>query len=238
MRWTETLPRLTGDLVDLREVVVTDGPALFELLADPRVSAHMSEPPPSVRAFEGFISWTHKERQAGHGFCYGIVPHGLGDAVGIIQFRTVDPACSVAELGFAVGAAFWSTGVFVEAAHLLACFAFETLGSHRLEARVTPTNGRGNGVLQKLGANVEAVLSKSLARGGKYEEQFLWSLTAEDWLQRTIDRPCFSPVDVKARIADAVAQTQDLLRAAKPEPSSPDAPLYPFFITQARRPTT
>ena len=193
MTWRQTLPHLSGEIVSLREVVLTDGPALYELLADPRVSAHMSAPPPSVRAFEGFIAWAHTQRREGHGFCYGIVPHGLEDAVGIIQVRTVEPSCGVAELGFAVGAAFWATGVFVEAAHLLARFAFETLGTHRLEARVTPTNGRGNGVLLKLGANVEAVLSKALARGGKFEEQFLWSLTAEAWQQCALDRPQFSP---------------------------------------------
>jgi RimJ/RimL family protein N-acetyltransferase len=236
MTWREQLPRLPGQMVDLREVVVADAPGLYELLADPRVSEHMSDPPPSVRAFEGFIAWAQGQRIAGHGFCYGIVPHGLENAVGIIQLRTVDPSCGVVELGFAVGAAFWSTGVFVEAAHLLARFAFETLGSHRLEARVTPTNARGNGVLQKLGANVEAVLSKSLARGGRYEEQFLWSLTADAWQQCMLARPAFSPADAKARIADAVAQTEDMLRTAKPPASSPDAPLYPFFITQAPRP--
>jgi len=236
--WKQTLPPITGDSVTIREVVPADGPALFELLADPRVSAHMSTPPPSVRAFEGFIAWARGQREAGHGFCYGIVPHGLEDAVGIIQLRTVDPSCAVAELGFAIGAAFWATGVFVEAADLLARFAFETLGTHRLEARVTPTNGRGNGVLQKLGANVEAVLSKSLAREGRFEEQFLWSLTADAWRQRTLDRPLFSPLDAKSRIADAVSQTQDMLKSAKPSTSSSDAPLYPFFITQSRPPTT
>lgn len=237
MTWRESLPRLTGEMVALREVVASDGPALYELLADPRVSAHMSAPPPSVRAFEGFIAWAHAQREAGHGFCYGIVPHGLEEAVGIIQFRTVDPSCSVAELGFAIGASFWSTGVFVEAAHLLARFAFQTLGTHRLEARVTPSNGRGNGVLQKLGANVEAVLSKSLARGNRFEEQFLWSLTADAWQQRALERPAFSPADAKARIANAVANTQEILRTAKPSASSGDAPLYPFFISQ-RPPTT
>lgn len=234
MSWRQALPRLTGTIVALREVVPSDGPALYELLADPRVSAHMSAPPPSIRAFEGFIAWARGQREAGHGFCYGIVPHGLQDAVGIIQLRTVEPTCGVAELGFAIGAAFWSTGVFVEAADLLARFAFETIGTHRLEARVTPANGRGNGVLQKLGANVEAVLSKSLPRGGRFEEQFLWSLTAEEWKQRTLDRPSFSPNDAKSRIADAVSQTQEMLRSAKPSACPSDAPLYPFFISQSR----
>jgi RimJ/RimL family protein N-acetyltransferase len=224
--------RLTGEVVSLREVVSSDAPALFELLADPRVAAHMSMPPPSVDAFEGFIAWARAERAAGRGFCYGIVPHGLEDAVGIIQYRTIEPASGVAELGFAIGAAFWSTGVFVEAAHLFVRYAFETLGTHRLEARVTPANGRGNGVLQKLGANVEAVLSRSFARDGKFAEQFLWSLTAESWQQRTLAAASFSPADAKSRIAEAITETQEILRTAKPAASATDAPLYPFFVSQ------
>jgi RimJ/RimL family protein N-acetyltransferase len=48
---------------------------------------------------------------------------------------------STAEWGFAVGSAFWGTGVFRESAELLLAFAFETIGVHRLEARPPRTRG-------------------------------------------------------------------------------------------------
>jgi ribosomal-protein-alanine N-acetyltransferase len=231
--WKQGLPRLDGHIAAVREVILHDAPTLFDLLSDPRVSAHMSAPPPSVHAFEGFIAWAQAERKIGRGVCFGIVPHGLDLAVGIIQLRTVEPTFCIAEWGFAMGVAFWSTGVFVETAELVARFAFETLRVQRLEARVMPTNGRGNGVLQKLGATVEAVLSRSLSRAGRYEEQLFWSLTKEAWDQRTLVRPMFCPSDAKARIADAVAGTQEALRHSKPQTSGGVAPLYPFFLVDS-----
>ena len=47
-------------------------------------------------------------------------------------------------------------------------FAFGTLGTHRLEARVLLQNGRANGALRKLGAVQEGVLRRSIQqRGGE-----------------------------------------------------------------------
>ena len=149
--WCEIVPRLAGELVDVREVVESDAGTLFELLSDPQVTEHLSSPPPSASAFAGFIRWAHSERAACNGVCFGIVPHGMNDAVGIIQVRAIGLTCATSEWGFAIGASFWSTGVFVEAANLVAEFAFTTMNVNRLEARAVGINGRGNGVLNKLG---------------------------------------------------------------------------------------
>ena len=55
--WVEGVPELVGEIVRVREIAWADAPALFELLSDPVVAAHMSAPPPSVAAFAGFIAW-------------------------------------------------------------------------------------------------------------------------------------------------------------------------------------
>src|SRR5262249_12957086 len=81
--WSGGVEMLSGDLVSVREVVDADAPTLYEMLADPRVAEHMSPPPPSVSAFRGFVEWARRQRAAGEGICFGIVPHGLDSAVGI-----------------------------------------------------------------------------------------------------------------------------------------------------------
>jgi RimJ/RimL family protein N-acetyltransferase len=88
-----------------------------------------------------------------------------------------------AEWGFAIGAPFWGTGIFINAARSTVEFAFETLGVHRLEARAAVENGRGNGALAKVGAVKEGVLRRSFLRGGRYIDQALWSIVREDWRQ-------------------------------------------------------
>jgi ribosomal-protein-alanine N-acetyltransferase len=112
-----------------------------------------------------------------------VVPDGLDSAVGLFQVRALEPAFTTAEWGFALGAPFWGTGVFMDGARLTVEFALETVGVHRLEARAALANGRGNGALAKIGAVKEAVLRQSFLRNGQYVDQALWSIVREDWHQ-------------------------------------------------------
>jgi len=229
--WTHTVERLHGEVVDVREVIDADAAALFEMLCDPQVAAYMSPPPPSVEAFRGFIAWAQRQRTLGQSICFGIVPPGLESAVGIIQVRAQEPTWFTAEWGFAIGVAFWSTGAFFDAANLVAEHAFQRLGVHRLEARAVVTNGRGNGVLQKIGARPEGALASAFARNGRYDPQFLWGLHVDDWRQRTLVRQPFSVADARLQIASATRETEQRLRANPPSRSGPDPPpLYPFFV--------
>jgi RimJ/RimL family protein N-acetyltransferase len=225
--WRMALPSLEGETVRLRELRPSDAGALMELLTDPAVAAHISTPPPSVEAFEGFIAWTHRERRRGQSVCFGIVPKGLTEAVGLIQVRSQDPSFFIADWGFALGAAFWGTGLFTEAAVLAAGFSFETLGVHRLEARAVTDNGRGNGALQKIGAKTEGVLAKAFKTGGGYLEQLLWALTAADLAERPLDPFCGDAA--RARVARAIEETRQMFGRNRPRPG-PNPQLYPFFL--------
>ena len=179
--WRQALPVLQAGPATLRELRLDDAPSLLQLLTTEEVARFISPPPTSVEGFERFIAWTHRERAAGRYICFGVVPAGCEQAVGIIQVRTLAPGFDLAEWGFAIGSAFWGTGVFQAAAREVLAFAFNEVGIHRLEARSAVANGRGNGALQKMGATREGVLRKSFLREGIYYDQVLWSICEEDW---------------------------------------------------------
>lgn len=179
--WKTGLPVLVGNKVTLRELRVSDAPALFAMLTTEEVSRFISPPPTTVEGFERFIMWANRERAAGTYACFAIVPHGMDTAVGLFQVRQLEPGFATAEWGFAMGSAFWGTGLFADGAQLALEFAFDTIGVHRLEARAAVRNGRGNGALRKLGAVPEGVLRRSFLRNGEYLDQSLWSILAEDW---------------------------------------------------------
>jgi len=179
--WRQALPVLQAGAVTLRELRLDDAPSLLQLLTTEEVARFISPPPTSVEGFERFIAWTHRERAAGRYVCFGVVPAGCQQAVGIIQVRTLAPGFDLAEWGFAIGSAFWGTGVFQAAAREVLAFAFNEVGIHRLEARSAVANGRGNGALQKMGATREGVLRKSFLREGVYHDQVIWSICEEDW---------------------------------------------------------
>jgi RimJ/RimL family protein N-acetyltransferase len=179
--WRQVLPVLTSGAVTLRELRTSDASALLELLTTEEVARFISPPPTTVEGFERFIAWAQRERAAGRYICFAVVPEGMDSAIGLFQLRQLDPTFATAEWGFAIGHVFWGTGVFMEAARLTIDFAFETVGTHRLEARAAVANGRGNGALAKIGAVKEAILRRSFLRNGKYFDQALWSIVREDW---------------------------------------------------------
>jgi RimJ/RimL family protein N-acetyltransferase len=182
--WRQHLPVLTGSQVNLRELRASDATSLFALLTAEEVSRFISPPPTTVEGFERFIAWTHRQRTAGSYACFAVTVKGDDTAIGIFQLRELEPGFGTAEWGFAIGSAYWGTGVFQDGAELLCGFAFDTVGVHRLEARAAVRNGRGNGALRKMGAVQEGVLRKSFLKNGEYLDQMLWTILDEDWAAR------------------------------------------------------
>jgi len=159
----------------------SDAPSLFALLTVEEVSRFISPPPGTLVGFERFIAWTIRQRQTGSYICFAVTLAGDDTAIGVFQLRELEVDFGTAEWGFAVGSAFWGSGVFAEAATLALTFAFERLGVHRMEARACAENARGNAALRKIGAVREAVLRRSFLRGGEYHDQNLWTIIDDDW---------------------------------------------------------
>ena len=156
--WRQALPVLSGSMVTLRELRLSDAPSLLAMLATEEVARFISPPPTTVDGFERFIAWTHRERAAGNYVCFGVVPHGMDCAIGIFQVRQLEPGFGTAEWGFAIGSAFWGTGAFIDGAKMVVDFAF-----------------------RKVGAMQEGILRKSFLRNGEYLDQTLWTILDEDW---------------------------------------------------------
>jgi RimJ/RimL family protein N-acetyltransferase len=188
--WKSALPVLAGSTFTLREMRVEDAPSLLAMLTTEEVARFISPPPTTVEGFERFIMWAQRERQAGNYACFAIVPQGMTTAIGIFQVRSLEPGFGTAEWGFAMGSQFWGSGIFAEGARLVLDFAFDVIGSQRLEARAAVANGRGNGALRKIGAVQEGLLRRSFLRNGQHHDQVLWGILADDWrLQRVAQQP-------------------------------------------------
>ena len=129
-----------------------------------------------------FIAEAHIDRLRGNSFCYGIVPDGYEDAMGIIEVRQLEPGFGSAEWGFAIGSPFWGSGLFLESAKAVINFSFSVAGVHRLEARSIASNERGNAALRKVGALQEGILRRSFHRNGRFFDQILWSILKDDWI--------------------------------------------------------
>ncbi len=188
--WRNRLPVMTNKLVVLRELRASDAPSLLAMLTTEEVARFISPPPTTVEGFERFIAWTLRQRSAGAYACFAVTLEGFDTAIGIFQIRETEPGFGTAEWGFAIGSAFWGTGVFQQGAELMLEFAFNTIGVHRLEARAAVLNGRGNGALLKMGAVQEGLLRKSFQRDGRYLDQVLYAILEDDWrAARNVESP-------------------------------------------------
>ena len=179
--WQQRLPVLAGGGVLLRQLKQSDAAPLFMQLTTEEVARFITPPPTTVAGFEQFIAWAIDRQRHGKVAFFAVTVRGNDAPVGLFQVRSLDGNFATAEWGFAIGAAYWGTGLFPQGASLTLEFAFETLGVERLEARSMAANARGNAALRKTGAMSEGVLRKSFEKGGRRHDQVLWAILAEDW---------------------------------------------------------
>ena len=189
--WRFNLPVLAAGDVVLREVRMSDAPALQSLLTTPEITRYISQPPSTVEGFERFIAASQRLRASGEGACFAITLKGYDTAIGIFQVRQVAPcedeasqiggAMDTAEWGFALGSPFWGSRIFEQGAALVMEFAFQHVGVRRLEARCAARNGRGNTALRKVGAVAEGILRKAFVVGGESLDQVLYAIVSSDW---------------------------------------------------------
>jgi RimJ/RimL family protein N-acetyltransferase len=179
--WRSELPALTGRTITLREPCPQDLGGLVDLLSLGDATRFGIDEPVSDVGIQSFIERVASERANGTSITYVMALSGTRTIVGLIQVRQLDPSFEAAEWECTIAPSCRGRGLFIEAARLAGSFAFGTLGTHRLEARVLLQNGRGNGALRKLGAVQEGVLRRSVRSNGEYFDQVLWSILKEDW---------------------------------------------------------
>ena len=184
--WQAALPTLTSRTVTLREVTAHDVSALVDLLSIADACRFGLDYPVTELAVHQFIERAQRERAAGLAFTYGVLVNAGRTFGGALQGRRLDPAFEAAEWEGTLAPSARGTGAFLEAARLVGSFAFRSLGTHRLEARVLLHNGRANSALRKLGAVQEGILRRSARRAGEYVDQVLWSVLKDDWTEHWV----------------------------------------------------
>ena len=179
--WRTELRPLNGRIVTLREPAMQDLGPVVDLLSLGDATRFGLDEPVSEVGVQELIERFARERASGLAVTYAITLITARTIVGLVQVRQLDPSFEAGEWECTIAPSWRGSGIFLETARLVGSFAFGTLGTHRLEARVLLQNGRANGALRKLGAVQEGVLRRSVRRAGEYVDQVLWSLLKEDW---------------------------------------------------------
>lgn len=139
----------------------------------------------SHRAFRLRVQRYRQEARARTGFTFFVFDEADTTLFGGLTLGRVQRGVSQsATLGYWMGAPYAGRGIMARAVDLVASFAFDVEGLHRIEAACLPKNARSIGLLEKSGFRREGHLRHYLKIAGVWEDHVLYSLLAEDWAER------------------------------------------------------
>jgi ribosomal-protein-alanine N-acetyltransferase len=186
---------LFGRRVMLRPLVVADFPAWCEVrlrcqdwLTVWEPSRQLGAPDPTVDrdAFGVRCAARQRERAMGSGHGFGIFHEGRFG--GEINLNAIQRGpFQNAYVGYWIDEALAGQGLMPESVVVLARFAFEELGLHRLQISVIPRNTASRRVPEKLGFREEGTALRYLEINGVWEDHVRYAMTSEDWEERRED---------------------------------------------------
>lgn len=184
--WRQGLPLLLTPRVVLRELRSSDAAPLWRVAHVPAVERYAWPAPSTVDGVEAFIKGSWRNRAEGKYTCFAVVPQGQSEPAGLFELRSLQPRFFRAELGLLIDPALFQSGAFEDGVRLICQFGFKTIGVRRMEIRSAVANRACNAALEKVGLQKEALLRSAFAHGGRYEDQYLWSIVhGLDRLART-----------------------------------------------------
>jgi ribosomal-protein-alanine N-acetyltransferase len=167
----------------LRELALSDWPALLAVESDPEVARYQSFEPRNAAQTRAYLRQTLREAAARPRRVYDLaVVHareqrligrcGLG--LGAADQRE-------AMLWYTLHREYWRQGYTTEAARAVVTFGFRELGLHRIWADCDPANVGSYRVLEKLGMRREGHLRENAWIKGEWVDSLLYAILAREW---------------------------------------------------------
>ena len=180
---SDGLPTLAGRGVVLRQLFEADTARLFEVFSDPKVMRYWSRGPfrdeGEARALLAGIERGWREDSF---YQWGIAPVGSESVIGTATLFRIERDHRRAEVGFAIGSAWWGCGLGTATLARLVEHAFGPVGLYRLEADVDPRNAASLRVLERLGFRREGLLRERYRVGGEVQDSVILGLLQDEWL--------------------------------------------------------
>jgi len=162
-----------------------DAPRLFEAVREsiPEVSAWLGwcHENYSIEESRDFVRSRGQKAQTDEWYSFGIFDQTVGDRfLGGVGLNFINRVHQFGNLGYWVRTSATGKGVASRASRLVAQFAFEELGLHRIEIVAAVPNVASQRVAEKIGAVREGVQRKRLLIAGQSHDAVMFSLVRED----------------------------------------------------------
>jgi len=164
-----TLPALTTPRLTLRQLMMSDAPALHAWLSDPQVMRYWSTlPHTDIKQTEAWVQLSLDAMDKGEAQDFAVLFEGR--VIGRVAFWQGD------EIGFLFDPKMQGKGFASEALRAIAAYGFETLGFTEIRADVDPDNAASLRVLEHVGFQRTGTAEKTFEIGGKWFDSVYLSL--------------------------------------------------------------
>ncbi len=157
----------------------TDARSIARWADNPRVAVHLRDRFPSpytVRDARRWIRAAHAIHPPTH-----FAIEADGEAVGGIGFDAfTDVDRRTAEIGYWLAEPYWGRGIATAAVEAVSDYAFRRFDLVRLQARVFEGNEASQRVLEKAGYELEGRLRRSVTKGDRTIDSFLYARLRPD----------------------------------------------------------
>jgi RimJ/RimL family protein N-acetyltransferase len=181
MQW-DCLPTINTSRLCLRSLSAADVDDFYEVFSNPEVMRYWSTPPlPNREASSKAIAEIHDGFKRHELLKWGIALPAGDKLIGTATIFHPDFTNRRAEIGYALGRAFWGNGYMHETLTAVINYAFADLNLHRIEADVDPRNAASVRTLERLGFQREGYLRQRWHVNGEIQDALFYGLLRPEW---------------------------------------------------------
>lgn len=179
---SETLPIITTPRLVLRWIYEDDSDGLYEIFSNPQVMRYWSTVPlPNREAAAELQREIAGGNESDQMYKWGLALRDSNTIVGTTTLFNLNLDNGRAEIGYALGQAYWGKGYMNEALKALLSYAFEVMDLRRLEADVDPRNVASIRTLERLGFQREGYLRERWHVNGEIQDAYFYGLLRREW---------------------------------------------------------
>lgn len=165
----------------IRNLEWKDKDALFQYRSLPEVCLYQSWRPKKLSEVEEFIRRNSEARfNTGGTWVQLAVCLKEGQMIGDIGLHFLDDDCQI-EIGYTLSPQYQGNGYAAEAVRGIINYVFVKLQKHRVTASVDPDNKKSIKLLERIGMRKEAHFIKSFPMDGKWYDDCVYAVLAEEW---------------------------------------------------------
>jgi len=181
---SKTLPIITTPRLVLRWISEDDIDSLYEIFSNSEVMRYWSTVPlPNQAAAAELQREIAEGNESEKMFKWGLALRDSNIVIGTTTLFNLNLDNGRAELGYAMGRAYWGKGYMNEALKAFVSHAFEVIGLRRLEADVDPRNAASIRTLERLGFQREGFLRERWHVNGEIQDAIFYGLLRREWLK-------------------------------------------------------